>query len=133
MSEQSRLTARAVANALAQRLADLRAIPIARPSRRGAPRQHLRGPGWGTGARPFGHLAALQQPGHGERPAAASHGHRADWNRLVEPLTEHSPHGPETCCLDHTPLVQEAEEFGPAPLVEALPDDTEIEALRAPR
>ncbi|MEV7728646.1 hypothetical protein AB0P15_28435 [Streptomyces sp. NPDC087917] len=109
---------------------------------------------------------------------------RADWNRLVEILTEHSPQGPETRCLAYyTPLGQRAEEFdslhvragrladakvlydhpdeewwtpsnlwaqdrswvlctdydlwatkvaGPAPLVEALLDDTEVEAVRLP-
>ncbi|MCX5195659.1 hypothetical protein OOK31_17400 [Streptomyces sp. NBC_00249] len=109
---------------------------------------------------------------------------RADWNRLVEILTEHSPQGPDTRCLAYcTPLGQRAEDFdnlhvragrladakalydhpeeecwtptnlwshdrswvlctdydlwatkvaGPAPLVEALLDDPEIEAVRLP-
>ncbi|MDX2543769.1 hypothetical protein ACOT81_17365 [Streptomyces sp. WI04-05B] len=107
---------------------------------------------------------------------------RADWNRLVEILTEHSPQGPDTRCLAYyTPLGQGAEDFdnlhvragrltdakalydhpeeqfwtpsnlwahdrswvlctdydlwatkvaGPAPLVEALLNDSEIEAVR---
>ncbi|WP_330334431.1 hypothetical protein OHS33_34895 [Streptomyces sp. NBC_00536] len=109
---------------------------------------------------------------------------RADWNRLIEILTEHSSQGPDTRCLAYyTPLGQGAEDFdhlhvragrladaaalydhpdeewwtpsnlwahdrswvlctdydlwatklsGPAPLIEALLDDPEIEALRLP-
>ncbi|MFI8503782.1 hypothetical protein ACIGFK_35555 [Streptomyces sp. NPDC085524] len=109
---------------------------------------------------------------------------RADWNRLVDLLTEHSPQGAETRCLAYySPLLQRAEDFdnlrfragaladakalydhpeednwtpsnlwaqdrswvlctdydlwatkvaGPAPLVEALLDDTHIEAVRLP-
>ncbi|MFE5724505.1 hypothetical protein [Streptomyces erythrochromogenes] len=37
---------------------------------------------------------------------------RADWNRLVEILVEHSPHGSDTRCLAYyTPLGQGAEDF----------------------
>ncbi|MGW6980849.1 hypothetical protein ACWGE1_15585 [Streptomyces sp. NPDC054932] len=108
---------------------------------------------------------------------------RADWDRLVEILTEHSPEGEDTRCLAYyTPLVLGAEDFdnlcvrvgrlgdakalydhpeaevspsnlwphdrswvlctdydlwatkvaGPAPLVEALLGDGEIEAVRLP-
>ncbi|MGW7343110.1 hypothetical protein [Streptomyces sp. NPDC054854] len=109
---------------------------------------------------------------------------RADWNRLIEILTEHSPQGPDTRCLAYyTPLGQRAEDFdnlhvragrlmdaetlydhpeeefwtpsnlwahgrswvlctdydlwatkvaGPEPLVEALLNDSEIEAVRLP-
>ncbi|MFE6844641.1 hypothetical protein [Streptomyces sp. NPDC057686] len=109
---------------------------------------------------------------------------RADWNRLVEILIEHSPQGPEGRCLAYyTPLVLGAADFdnlcvragrlaeakalydhpdaefvspsnlwahdrswvlctdydlwatnlaGPAPLIEALLNDSEIEAVRLP-
>ncbi|MFF3624771.1 hypothetical protein [Streptomyces sp. NPDC002467] len=109
---------------------------------------------------------------------------RADWDRLIEILTEHGPQGPDTRCLAYyTPLGQGAEDFdnlhvragrladakalydhpdegwwtpsnfwaddrswilctdydlwatkvvGPAPLVEALLGDPEIEAVRLP-
>ncbi|MFD9723627.1 hypothetical protein [Streptomyces sp. NPDC059072] len=37
---------------------------------------------------------------------------RADWNRLIEILTEHSAQGPDTRCLAYyTPLGQGAEDF----------------------
>lgn len=109
---------------------------------------------------------------------------RADWNRLIEILTEHSPQGSDTHCFAYyTPLGQGAEDFdnlhvragrladakalydhpdeqwwtpsnlwaydrswvlctdydlwatklvGPAPLVEALLNDPETEAVRLP-
>ncbi|MCX5199249.1 hypothetical protein OOK31_36120 [Streptomyces sp. NBC_00249] len=108
---------------------------------------------------------------------------RADWNRLVDLLTEHSPQGPDTPCLAYwTPLVLGAEDFdnlsvrsgrlgdakalydhpepewspsnlwardrswvlctdydlwatkvaGPAPLIEALLADKDVEAVRLP-
>ncbi|MFF1777968.1 hypothetical protein [Streptomyces virginiae] len=109
---------------------------------------------------------------------------RADWDRLIEILTEHSPQGADTRCLAYyTPLGQGADDFenlhvragrladakalydhpdeewwtpsnfwahdrswvlctdydlwatklaGPTPLVEALLDDSQIEAVRLP-
>ncbi|MFB0632411.1 hypothetical protein [Streptomyces sp. AB3(2024)] len=109
---------------------------------------------------------------------------RADWNRLIDVLTEHTPQGADTPCLAYySPLLLAAEDFddlhvrtgvlgdakvlydhpeedfwspsnlwardrswilctdydlwatkvaGPAPLVEALLNDTDIEALRLP-
>ncbi|MEV7511874.1 hypothetical protein AB0O57_28365 [Streptomyces sp. NPDC091201] len=156
---------------------------------------------WAELARRTGDPVAAggRPPGHGSFPslAAAAGGwpvgitapsegslDRADWNRLVDLLTAHSPQGPATRCFAYyTPLVCGAEDFenlcvrtgrlqdakalydhpdaefsgptnlwshdrswvvctdydlwatkvaGPAPLVESLLADREIEAVRLP-